>query len=259
MPIPSVYATGAAVSSTGAILTPAIPPGTDANDCTLLIHESDPALSASPLGAVTGYADVTGSPVVQSTASLPTRLTVRWHRATGPESGTISVPAMTNHHIARLVGVRGCVIGGNPWNVVASQADNATVVTITFLGLTTTATDCLILNIVSVGTDVATGQLSAWTNAGLANPSMAEVTDDFTLSGTGGGIACGAGGKAAAGAVAASTATGPASVRATMTIAMQGTFTPPQFLQRSPRPMEQAQLVGPTATPAMSSQIVQGG
>lgn len=237
MAIPTIFATGAAVSSTGAIITPAIPTGTTTNDVLLLVHEMDPALNVAVLGAVTGYTDVLNSPVSQTTASLPSRLTVRWHRAAGAESGTVSVPAVTNHHVARIIGIRGCMSTGNPWNVSVSGLDNGTTTTATFPGVTTTVPDCLIINLLSTGTDIGSAQASGWANAGLANPSMAEVIDDYTLSGTGGGVAGGAGGMAAAGVVAATTATmTTGTVKALLTIAMRSDSLQPWMARRRTHP-----------------------
>lgn len=219
--MPVVYAVGAAASSTGLAITPAIPAGTDANDICLLLHEMDPVLNTAVLGAVTGYADVLNSPVSQ-TGGLPTRLTARWHRATGPESGTVSVPAVTNHHVARIIGIRGCVIGGNPWNVTASGLQSDTLATVTFPVLTTTAVDCLIVNAVTTGTDTGSvAMLTGWANAGLAN--IAEQVDNWVASGTGGGIGACTGEKTSAGAVAATTATlATGNFKALLTIAFQG-------------------------------------
>jgi hypothetical protein len=221
MPIPIVYAVGAAASSTGAIITPGIPAGTVADDVLILLHEMDPVLSAAALGAVTGYTEVAGSPVSQS-GGLPTRLTGRWHRATGPESGTVSVPAVTNHHIARIIGVRGVVTAGNPWNITAGTVQSDTTTTVTWTGVTTTAIDCLILHAVTTGTDVAsTAMISAFTNAGLA--SITEWVDNWTVSGTGGGIGACTGDKAAMGITGATTATlVTGNFKALFTIALQG-------------------------------------
>jgi len=222
MPMPFVYAVGAAASSTGAIITPAIPAGTDANDICLLLHEMDPVLNAAVLGTVTGYTDVLNSPVSQ-TGGLPTRLTARWHRAAGPESGTVSVPAVTNHHSARIIGIRGCVTGGNPWNVTAAGLQSDTLATVTFPAVTTTAADCLVLNAVTTGTDVAsTAHISAFTNAELA--AIAERVDNWVSSGTGGGIGACSGERAALAApLAATTATlVTGNFKAMLTIALQG-------------------------------------
>jgi hypothetical protein len=185
VPMPTVYAIGTAVNSTGAALTPAIPTGTGLNDIVLLVHEMDPALNAAVLGAVTGYADVVNSPQSQSTTT-PTRLTVRWHRAAGAESGTITVPLVTDHQQARLIGIRGCVTSGNPWNVT-SGAIAASSATVNFPALTTTAIDCLIFQAVTTGTDVnSTAMLGVATNAALA--AVTEQMDNWTLSGGGGGF-----------------------------------------------------------------------
>lgn len=220
MPMPTVYAVGAAVSSPGAAVTPAIPAGTTTDDIVLLFHEMDPALNAAALGAITGYADVVNSPQSQTTG-LPTRLTVRWHRATGPESGTISVPAVTNHQVCFLIGIRGAVVSGNPWNVTAG-AIAASSATVNFPTLTTTAADCLILQAVTTGADIATGQLSGTpTNAALA--SITVRSNSWTTSGTGGGVALISGQKATAGAVGTTAGTlATANTQALMTVAIQG-------------------------------------
>jgi hypothetical protein len=227
MPIPTVYAVGTVNANTGALMTVGIPAGTDADDVLLLLHEDDPVLSPAALGAITGYSEVLNSPVSQ-TGGLPTRLVARWHRATGPESGTITVPAVTNHHLARIIGIRGCVTSGNPWNVTASGLQNSAVATVTFPTLTTTVADCLIVNAVTTGHDInTTTHIGSWVNAGLAAPAITEHVDNWTASGTGGGIGAAAGGKAAAGAVSASTATvNNANVQAMITIAFQGGAAP---------------------------------
>jgi len=233
MPMPTVFAVGAAASSTGAAITPGIPAGTVADDVLILLHEMDPVLSAAALGAVTGYAEVTGSPSSQ-TGGLPTRLTVRWHRATGAESGTVSCPAVTNHHIARIVGVRGCVTSGDPWNQTAASLENVSDTSVSVDGLTTTVADCLVLAAFTTGQDVAsTANVGTWANASLAG--VAEQVDNWTSSGTGGGIGAATGEKATAGAVAATTAVlVTANFKAQFCLALRGaaaaTASPPRPL-----------------------------
>ena len=220
MAMPSVYAVGAGVSSTGAALAMPIPPGTVANDVIIMLHEMDPVLNAAALGAVTGYAEVNLSPSSQTTG-LPTRLTMRWHRATGPESGTVATPAVTNHQSARLIGVRGCVTSGNPWNQTAASVA-ASSASVSVDGLTTTAIDCMILAAVTTGTDVAsTAHITGWANAGLAN--IVERVDNWVADGTGGGIGAATGERAATGAVPATTATLiTANTQARFCMALQG-------------------------------------
>lgn len=222
MPMPSVYAVGAGVGSTGAALAMPIPAGTVANDVIVMLHEMDPVLNAAALGAVTGYSEVNLSPSSQ-TAGLPTRLTVRWHRATGAESGTVATPAVTNHQSARLIGFRGCVTTGDPWNQTAASVA-ASSASVSIDGLTTTAIDCLILAAVTTGKDLATTtEIGTWANASLANPAVTEQVDNWISSGTGGGIGASTGGKAAAGAVNPTTATlVTANTQARFCMALQG-------------------------------------
>jgi hypothetical protein len=130
--------------------------------------------------------------------------------------------------------------------------------------LTTSAVDCLIVNIVTTGTDVAsTTMVTGWTNAGFANPSITEQADNWTASGTGGGFAAAAGGRAAQGLIAATTATlTTGNFKALLTIAFQGQsaiLAEARTLMRSPRPMEQGNVAGPYAPPANSSQFFSGG
>jgi hypothetical protein len=224
VPMPSVFAVGAVASSTGAIITPGIPAGTVADDVLILLHEMDPVLNAAALGAVTGYSEVLNSPSSQ-TGGLPTRLTVRWHRATGSESGTVSCPAVTNHHIARIIGVRGVTTTGDPWNQTAASLESVSDTSVSIDGLTTTVADCLILAAFTTGADSSTSQISAgtWANASLAAPAVAEQVGNWTLSGTGGGIGAATGGKAAAGVVSPTTVTlTTANFKAQFCMALQG-------------------------------------
>ena len=221
MPMPFVYAVGAAASSTGAAITPGVPAGTVADDICILLHELDPALNAAALGAVTGYAEVLGSPSSQ-TGGLPTRLTVRWHRAADAESGTVSVPAVTNHHSARIIGVRGVATSGNPWNQTAASLESVSDTSVSIDGLTTTAPDCLVLAAFTTGQDVAsTTHVGTWANTSLTN--VAEQVDNWVASGTGGGIGAATGEKAAPGVVNPTTAVlVTANFKAQLCMALQG-------------------------------------
>lgn len=235
MPMPTVYAVGAAVGSTGPALAMPIPAGTVADDVIVMLHEMDPALNAAALGAVTGYAEVNLSPSSQP-AGLPTRLTVRWHRATGPESGTVATPVVTNHQSGVLIGFRGCVTSGNPWNQTAASVA-ASSASVSVDGLTTTAPDCMILAAVTTGEDLAnTARISGWANASLTN--VLERVDNWVSSGTGGGIGAATGEKATAGAVAATTATlVVANTQARFCMALQGAVAaagPPSLVAPPP-------------------------
>jgi hypothetical protein len=220
VPMPSVFAVGGGVGSIGTALAVPIPTGTVADDVLILLHEMDPVLNAAVLGAVTGYSEVLNSPSSQ-TAGLPTRLTVRWHRATGPESGTVATPAVTNHQSARIIGFRGVTTTGSPWNQTAASVA-ASSASVSIDGLTTTVADCMILAAVTTGEDLAdTARISGWANGSLVN--VVERVDNWISSGTGGGIGAATGEKAAAGAVSATTATlVVANTQARFCMALQG-------------------------------------
>ena len=200
MAMPTVYAVGAAASGTGAI-TPAIPTGTVAEDVLILFVETQ----NEAVPAVTGYAEVINSPVSVATGTI-TRLTVRWHRATGDESGTVSVGDPGDHAVARIVGVRGVIATGDPWNVTAASASLVSSTAVSCPTITTTVDNCLILAAAATGTDVAsTAHITSWTNANLAN--ITEQCDNWVTSGGGGGLGVASGEKATAGLVGATTAT----------------------------------------------------
>jgi hypothetical protein len=215
MPMPVVYAVGAASSGTGAV-TPDVPAGTDLGDVLVLFVESE----NQAVPAISGYADVLGSPVSVTTGTV-TRLTVRWHRADGPESGTVTVPDPGDHAIARIVGVRGCIAQADPWNVTATATHLVSNTAASCPTVTTTVANCLVLAAVATGTDVAsTAHAASWANANLAN--VTERCDDWTTNGLGGGFAVASGEKAAAGVVGATTTTlGTANFKALLTIALK--------------------------------------
>lgn len=200
MPLPFVYAVGNVASGTGAI-TPGVPSGTDITDICLLFVETE----NQAVPAVTGYAEVLNSPVSVTTGTV-TRLTVRWHRAVGPESGTVSVGDSGDHQVARIIGIRGAAVSGDPWNITASATELVSDTSASCPAITTTVDNCLVFAAVATGTDVAsTTHVSAWTNANLA--SITENIDNWVTDGLGGGIGVASGGKASFGAVGATTAT----------------------------------------------------
>jgi hypothetical protein len=218
--MPFVYNVGAVASGTGAV-TPAIPTGTDINDICLLFVETE----NQAVPAVTGYAEVLNSPVSVTTGTV-TRLTVRWHRATGPESGTVSVGDSGDHQVARIIGVRGCIISGDPWNVTASTTELVSDTSASCPTITTTVPNCLILAAVATGTDVAsTAHITGWTNANLSN--ITERVDNWVTDGLGGGMGVASGEKTTAGSVGATTATlTTANFKALMHIALKEQVTP---------------------------------
>ncbi len=216
MGMPSVYAVATANSGTTALLV-AMPAGTVANDILVMFLENQ---DATGIGSVTGFSPILAQYVNTGTA---TRLTALWKRAVGGDT-SVSVPDPGDHVSARVVGVRGCVTSGNPWNVTSNASDLTANTSVSIPGATTTAADCLVLAAFSTGTDVAansTTHVSGWANASLAN--VTEQVDNWYTTGLGGGIGVASGEKAAAGAYGATTATiAAADFKAMMTIALQG-------------------------------------
>jgi hypothetical protein len=252
MALPSVVAAGTVATATTGTSAPGLPSGWAADDIHLLVCETQ---DASPIGAIAGWADVVTSQLV--TTGTVTRLTVRWHRAVAGDTAP-TVPASANHTISRILGVRGVDTGAVPWNITSAGTDTTSSTAVSIPGATTTVPECLVVMVFSTGTDSNTAQLSgSFTNASLAN--ITTQMNNQTLSGGGGGFAVATGEKAAAGAYGATTATlVSAAQKSLCTIALapvastQGAAFP-ITLQRSPRPVEQSQVVGPTATPNPST------
>lgn len=213
---PAFQALGTAVNVASAGTLQVDWPSHLTNDIALLITEGD---STTPTFSVAaGFVEVTNSPQV---ADVNSALRVWWCRAT---SGAMTSPvfndvASDNHKVAQIVTFRGCITTGNPWDVTyGSTAASSTAVSIQ--GGTTTYPNCLVVAIVSNGTDTTTAQTSGWTNADLG--SVAEVADVNTTAGGGGGFGVATGTKAAFGSFGATTATlVTASVQGLITIALR--------------------------------------
>lgn len=222
MALPAFRSAGAAAGGIGAI-TPGLPSGQAANDILLLYCESANEAVIAP----TGYVEVTGSPQFTGIAAstTATRLTVFWKRSVGALEVAPLIADVGDHVYAQVLAFSGCPTTGNPWDITAGDtASAATGVTIP--GVTTTVTDCLIVAAVANGTDTSTAQTSAWANANLASPAMAELTgaDGNSTAGNGGGFGVGAGGLATGGASGATTATlATSSVQGRLTIALKST------------------------------------
>ena len=216
---PTFVGTGT-VGSTGSTffpILPTYPAGVEANDIALLLLENYAADGAVSPGS--GYANVTGSPITDGATG--TRLHVFWKRLDGTEDSGESIVNFGNHLIGIILAFRRCKQSGDPWNTVNTGSAGAAGTSLSFPTVTTTAANCMIVNIVSTGADVAsTTEFSAFANAGLA--SITEAVDTVTSGGNGGGLGASYGIKTAAGAVAATTATAATSDRhAYMTLALQ--------------------------------------
>jgi hypothetical protein len=234
---PTVVAVGAVATGTTTI-TPAFPAGITAGDALFTICGS---VGGQNYTLPSGWAHVTGSPVVQGTN---TQLTVIWRSY----DGVFTAPALTgtvDHSIGRMIAVRGVPTTGNPWDVVATAVEAVSDTSASWPGVTTTVASTLILEICATSADISSAQISALTNGNYT--SITEQIDNATLTGNGGVIICYSGVKATAGATGASTATlTTAGFKALMTLAVKDAtqVVNPQQLMRSPRPVEQHTIVG---------------
>src|SRR4051812_4401107 len=143
---PFVVGAGTAANGVGAI-SPALPAQVWDADTLLLFCESQ---DTTAVPAMTGWADVTGSPVFASTGTA-TRLTVRWKRADRNEP-TPTVPDPGDHVLGVVLGIRGAALQGNPWNITAAATDLTATTAVSIPGATTTLPDCLVITAVSTGT-----------------------------------------------------------------------------------------------------------
>src|SRR5215207_8049412 len=187
---PTVVAIGAVAGGQAGAITPAFPAGIAADDILIGVAESVGGENYTPPA---GWAHVAsdGVPVSPVVQGVNTQLTVIWLRYTGSETAA-SWGDAGNHNMGRIIAIRG---------------------------VTTTVADTLILEIIATGTDTATGQLAAITNA--AYTSITSQMNNWTASGTGGGFALLSGVKATAGPTGSSTGTlGTAATKAYMTLAM---------------------------------------
>ena len=182
-------------------ITPTMPTGVDANDILILPVETAATESVStPSGwNLLDQAYETGD------ASTGTRLTVFWKRAVGGDTApTITDPG--DHAVGRIVAYRDCKRTGDPFDAVTGGVDSSAGTSVSITGVTTTAANCLVLNILAMPTDTNTSnRITDWTNANLT--SITERIDAFTTSNNGGGIGLAEGYKASAGSTGATTAT----------------------------------------------------
>lgn len=253
--MPSVVAVGAATSSLSAI-TPALPAGIAAGDVLITVAECEGVTAPGAYTLPAGWAHVTGSPVQEGTN---TRLWVIWRLY----DGVLTAPSLGDsgdHNVGQMIAIRGCPTTGNPWDVVGAATSATSSTAVTMPGCTTTVANTLVLEIISTGADIATGQFSTVTNA--AYTSITGQINNWTTSGNGGGVGVVSATKATAGATGQSTATlTTAATKAMMTLALRDAATSgsvsANLLMRSPRPVEQSQAYGNYA-PGNPSTIIGG-
>ncbi len=206
--------------SSGSTSRPTYPANILPGDLIMLLVENGGADAA--IGTPAGFTQFSNSPQVDTsgTSSNQTRLAVFYKRATGAETGTLSITVIGDHVGAQMALFRSVRPSGNPFDVTAGGIGVGAQTSLTLPGLTTTLPNCLIVNCIGVGYDGdGTAEFSAWANGSLASITEAIDVTDSGNAGTGLGMAYGI--KTVAGVVAATTVTAAHSERhAYLTIAL---------------------------------------
>lgn len=216
MAIPTVRAVGTIASAPNAI-TPGLPAGTVAGDLLLYVAEtwSDDVAALT----VSGWAEVTGSPVDHADAS--TMLHVFWKISVDGADATVSNDS-GNHQGGRIIGItEGTFDSVTPFN--GTQASTQTAQTTgSMTGFTTTRDDCLIVMCSAAeGPDLTTTtEFGLFVNAALS--SITERIDNSFVAGNGGAIGADTAGLATQGAIGTTTFTSVTSTtKAHLVIAVQ--------------------------------------
>lgn len=166
-------------------------------------------IASSPQGA--GVAAAAGS----------ARLTAYWRRANSSAPPPADVDDSGDHQVGVVLVFRGCKQSGDPVNASAGDTDAVGSTGVTVPAGITTKDNALVVAALAHGIDAAGGQASAWANALLSG--LAEIVDDGTATGTGGGIAAAAGVMLARGSYGATTATlGSSSLQGRISFALEG-------------------------------------
>jgi hypothetical protein len=114
MALPTIVGVGA-VASGAAAITPGLPTGTQENDILILVIETN-----NQAITVSGWTEAPGSPQLNATDN--TRLTIFWKRATSSESAPTTSDS-GDHQIGRIIGIRGCITTGPPFNFAFGSVD----------------------------------------------------------------------------------------------------------------------------------------
>lgn len=195
---------GAFVDAITAI-TPALPAGTAENDILVMLCYT---ANGENLTA-TGYTAAGNTP--QSNTDFGFRLGILWKRAGASESAPTTNDSGTTN-AALIMGFRGCVTTGDPWDATSGSGNVASSTSIVVPGVTTTVANAMV---VSVCEFYRIAQ-STTNFSGGANGNLTDFTERIDVSEflgpLDGGFGAWTGIKATAGATGNTTATHAASV-----------------------------------------------
>lgn len=230
MATPTWTAAGTQVQGTTGTLSPPWPASHAVDDIALLCVQTQGGVVATlttdagfvpvtdPVAFPNGYVEI-------NTGAGSVRISLFWCRATSTTMATPDVTPGSDHAIARIGGIRGCINTGNPWDIIVQSSNDTAGTAASATGGTTTLDAELIVILFGNAIDSAASQVSAQANADLA--SLTERFDSNASQGSGGGVCFNTGTKVTAGAFAATTATFAASTRqANIVIAMRSLAFP---------------------------------
>jgi hypothetical protein len=212
---------GAGTLATGTTtITPDFNAGTAAGDTVIGVAE---CTGNRAYTVPAGWAHVTGSP---NNVTTLTRLTVLFRIIQAGDTALAWALPSGDHAIGQTFTFRGGRTSGNPWDAAPSTSqDTAAQTTATWPAVNTVSAGTIVLFIIATGRDAnSTANLGALSGgAGLSN--ITERTDNWILTGGGGGIGVVTADKVGSGLTGSPTATmGSTDAKALMTLVL----APPQ-------------------------------
>lgn len=219
MTFPSFTTSGSAVNGINGINV-AFPATVNANDMAFMLVET----ANQPIATPSGWGVVGSAGVGTAGATDAVALQVFWYRCDGSEDGTtVALPDAGDHILAQILCYQDVVTSGDPINAVATDTLTPAASTVTFPGLTTTASDCKVFQSAARSRDSSsTIDFTSYANTDLTGTQ--KQREAGTSSGNGGGFASCDGNKATAGAVGTGTCNlAGASVQAMVSFAVMST------------------------------------
>jgi hypothetical protein len=180
MAIPVPQAVGSVVIGVGALTVSW--PAHVADDVGLLFVES----ANQAVSAPAGWAEVTNQGTGTAGADAATRLTVFWKRAASAAEANVAVADSGARQQAVIHTFRGCILTGNPYDVVAGNVQAAANAAMSIPGATSTVADALIVAAMSnsLGVAAPTVQLNTLVNVSLTNVTKRLNTQEDGVGGS---------------------------------------------------------------------------
>lgn len=196
----------AASSTTNYIDVAVSPPsGIQRGDLLMLFVESANEAITTPSGWTIAPSSPQGTGTAGASGAVRLSVFYKFSEAT---EGNVTPAGAPDHYVANMLAFRN-VNRSDPFDATAGSTATSSIITIhTLSAVTTTRSQCMIVNAVATDLDGSTGAVfSSWTNATTGNPT--EQCDGVTSNGRGGGLAVATALKGTAGSTGSTTVTGP--------------------------------------------------